>query len=287
MSKSNNQNLWKRGKGLISVIDKTRVFSHKLSQLSLDLSSRKKRILFLTFLGIAFLLSSTITSAPVSKISDIQDKFEPTSARSFDRSQRPSNTEILNRESEEYFSRGDRGSGFSVPAYNVEFVGIWPYGACETAVVDTSRNMALIGNGYALQVLDISEPSSLSKIGEVELEGRVQDITISGNYAYVVTHSCLKIVDISDLHNPYEVGSIYTRMSELQSVAFSSGYAYVAAHGDGLIIYDVSAPDNPTFQAHYHHDHLFVNDVAIWGNYAICECKYCWFIQMKQIGQME
>jgi len=263
------------------MIDKKQVISHKLSQLLLGSSSRKKRILFLTFLGIAFLFGSTITSLPGSKASDIQDKLKPTSDRSFDRSQWPSNTERLNRGSEEYFSSGDRGSEFSVPAYNVEFVGMWPYGTCETSVVDTSRNMALIGNGYALQVLDISEPSSLSKIGEVELEGRVQDIAISGNYAYVVTGSCLKIVDISDLHNPYEVGSIYTRMSELQSVAYSSGYAYVAAHGDGLIIYDVSDPDNPTLQAHYHHDHLFVNNVAIWGNYAICECKY-WLIHTNE-----
>jgi len=253
--------------------DKTRVFSRKLSSL-LGSSSKKKRILFLTFLVIAFLFVSTITSLPGSKASEIQDKFVPTSDRFFDPSQRFSNTERSNRGSEEYSSREDRGSEFSVPAYNVEFVGMWPYGACETAVVDTSRNMALIGNGYTLQVLDISEPSSLSKRGEVELEGRVQDIAISGNYAYAVTCSCLKIVDISDLNNPNEVGSIYTRTSSLQSLALSSGYAYVAAHDNGLIIYDVSDPNNLTYQATYHHDELLVDDVAIWGDYAICECAY-------------
>jgi hypothetical protein len=158
--------------------DKTRVFSHKLSLL-LGSSSKKKKILFLIFLGIAFFFGSAITSPPDSKASEIQYKLKLNSDRSFDRSQRFSNTERLNRGSEEYFSRQDRESEFSVPAYNVEFVGMWPYGACETAVVDTSRNMALIGNGYSLQVLDISEPSSLSKIGEVEIEGRVHDIAIS------------------------------------------------------------------------------------------------------------
>lgn len=32
----------------------------------------------------------------------------------------------------------------------VEFVGTWPYGRCEACAIDTTRNIALIGNGETL-----------------------------------------------------------------------------------------------------------------------------------------
>ena len=256
------------------MINKRQLFCPKFFPFLSDSNHKKYKIVFLIFIGIALLFGLTLTSATGSKASRIQDKLKPTADRSFAISLHPSKAEGLKNGQDEYLSSGDGEQGFKVPSYNVQFVGMWPYGACETAAVDASRNMALIGNGYALQVLDISSPSSLSMIGEVELEGHVQDIAISGDHAYVVTHSHLKIVDISDLNNPHEVGSIYTRISSIQSLALFSGYACVAASESGLIIYDVSDPDNPTFQAHYHHDNLIVNDVAIWGIYAICECAY-------------
>jgi len=221
------------------MIAKSKLFLLNPLNLLLDLSSKKKRILFLTFLIITFLLSSTIANAPGSKESEIQNKYKATSD-------------------------------------DVELVGRWPYGACVTSAVDTTRNIALIGNGYALQVLDISTPSSLSKIGEIELEGLVQDIVISGNYAYVITLSYLKIIDISDLNNPNEVGSEYFEDDILQSVAIWSDYVYVASrYYAGLFIYDVSNPNNPSFQALYPSR---INDVAIWEHnskiYAICDRAY-------------
>jgi uncharacterized repeat protein (TIGR02543 family) len=249
------------------MIDKKQVISHKHSKLLLDLICKKKRILFLTLLIMTFLLSSTTVYAPGSKASGIQNKFKPTS----DQSLLPGKTGGGNKGKEGYLNREEGRLRIQAPSLNVELVGMWPYGACEASAVDKTRNMALIGNGYALQVLDISNPSSLSKIGEVILEGEAQDIVISGNYAYVVTHHYLEIVNISDLNSPYEVLSINFGPSMLESVAFSSGYVYVAAsHFGGLFIFDVSNPNKPSFQASYNG---FFTDVAIWGNYAICECE--------------
>ena len=54
----------------------------------------------------------------------------------------------------------------------IEFTGQWPYGPCEACAIDAGRNIALIGNGEALQVLDISNPSSPKMIGEAALDGR-------------------------------------------------------------------------------------------------------------------
>jgi len=151
----------------------------------------------------------------------------------------------------------------------VELVGVWPYGPCMASAIDPARNIALIGNGETLQVLDISTPSSLSKIGEVRLEGSPQDIELSGNYAYLVTLSYLIIVDISDPTNPYEVLSIY-KEGIIHSIAFSSNCVYLASN-EGLSIYDVSDPNYPIYQANYPSE---ITDVAIWGNYALCVCAY-------------
>ncbi|MCK4817412.1 hypothetical protein KA005_16700, partial [bacterium] len=235
-----NETKGNKGNRGITMMVRKPVFSHKLTQSLLDLSSKTKRVLFLMVLGIAFLLSSSMTSAPDIKASDIQSRERSASE-------------------------------------NVEFVGRWPYGTCEGSAVDTSRNIALIGNGYTLQVLDISNPTSLSKIGEIELDGHVQDIAISGNYAYVLTRSYLVIIDISDLTSPQGISGFYfIGYDDLQSVAISSGCAYVAAGFNGLIIFDVSDPNNPGFLALHNQNAHYVHDVVIWGNYAICDCEYHW-----------
>ena len=91
-------------------------------------------------------------------------------------------------------------SGAEAPI--VERIGLWPYGPCEASAVDSARNVALIGNGETLQVLDIVNPFSPSKIGEVRLEGRPQDVVIAGPYAYLITRSLFTVVDLEDLKNP-------------------------------------------------------------------------------------
>ena len=218
--------------------DNKSIISHKFSEQFWVLWTMKKGILFLAFLITAFLFFSTTPSVPGSQVPKIQSKFV--------QSQDP-----------------------------IELVGMWPYGPCLTSAVDTTRNIALIGNGNTIQVLDISTPSSLTRIGEVNLGRSVQDIAISGNYAYVVTRSSLKMVDISDLSNPYQVWSVYFMPSyflefRFQTIVLSSGYAYVAATDAGLLIYDVSDPYNHTFQAWYDDKQSQIEDVAVWGNYAIC-----------------
>jgi hypothetical protein len=152
----------------------------------------------------------------------------------------------------------------------VELMGTWPYGPCEASAIDTVRNIALIGNGETLQVLDISNPSSLSKIGEVRLEGSPQDIVLSGNYAYLVTLCYLIIVDISDQIHPSVVASLYFEGFRFHSIVLSSNHVFLASD-NGLTIYDVSDPNHPVYKAHYSRE---LTDVAIWGNYALCVCTY-------------
>ncbi len=239
------------------------------------LSNKKKRGMFLTFFILAFLLNHTTIYAPGTKASEIQIRYVPRSSQPLGQYSSPVRIDGLNQGRDKYLTQKERELDVRASAYNVELAGMWPYGACFASAVDAARNIALIGNGHTLQVLDISTPSSLSKIGEVNLDGSPQDIVISGNYAYLVTRSYLEIVDISDLNNPSEEASIYLAgSSQAQAIAFSAGYVYVAEFYNGMSIYDVSNPSFPTFQARYQHYGYSVTDVAIWGNYAICEGGY-------------
>ena len=196
------------------------------------MSTRQKRILVLTFLSITFLLSSAITYAPSSKSPKIQTKSKLTT----DQSRQPSRIKMWDKDGEEYLEeeyleRKERGLLSKASSSNIELVGMWPYGACEASAFDTNRNIAVIGNGETLQVLDISTPSLPSKIGEVFLEAKPYDIVISGNYAYVLTLDSLRVIDISILSSPDEVGFLDMYG---YSIAVDYPYVYVAALYFGL-----------------------------------------------------
>lgn len=88
------------------------------------------------------------------------------------------------------------------------------------------------------------------KVGGVELTDRVQDIVVSGNYAYMAvgfSSGRLEIFDISSSTNPTKVGSA-AAADWAEGVAISGNYAYVVTNstGDDLEIFDISDPTNPT-----------------------------------------
>ena len=163
---------------------------------------------------------------------------------------------------------------------SIDLMGEWPYGRCEACSIDAGRNIALIGNGETMQVLDISNPALPTKIGEVALEGSPQDIVMAGNTACLVTLSYLVIVDISDLVRPTILSSVFygdfqsrNVAGSFRSLALLSGHV-VAAADDGLAIFDVSDPRRPALRGHYQGGGFDVKDLAIWRNYAICAFDY-------------
>jgi len=189
----------------------------------------KKRILFLTILIFIFLLNSTLTFAPSSQSTGIQDEH----GQDENQLKRISKVERWQKEKEEYFKRMERGLLNRADSSNVELVGLWPYGACRAVALDSSRNIALIGNGEAFQVLDISDPSVPSLLGETVIQADLRDIAIAGDYAYALTDRTFSVVDISTLSAP-DVHGVVEFDGHAQSVEVSSNYAYVAASWGGL-----------------------------------------------------
>jgi hypothetical protein len=123
---------------------------------------------------------------------------------------------------------------------------MWRVGESNAVACDEARNLALIGHGALLQVLDVPDPSHPTKIGEVALGTRgISDIKILGTTAYVANEG-FSIVDISSPSNPFEIGpSDSTYLA--RGVVISGNYAYVTDHfHQGLRVFDISTPSNPT-----------------------------------------
>ncbi len=88
---------------------------------------------------------------------------------------------------------------------NVTFEG--HFGGATYAVA-VSGDYAYIGQGQDFVVLDISNPATPSELGRLITNGFVEDIILSGGYAYVADGSNgLVIVDVSNKKAPSLAGS--------------------------------------------------------------------------------
>lgn len=120
-------------------------------------------------------------------------------------------------------------------------LGRWAWGPCEA--VDVQGNYAYIGNGPTFQVLDVSNPSSPTIVGEYLIDKLVQDIAVRGTFAYVLSSAALVVMDVSNPQAP-------TKLSELgitggpEFMALSDSFAYVTSFLGGFRVIDIS---NPSF----------------------------------------
>jgi hypothetical protein len=154
---------------------------------------------------------------------------------------------------------------------NTTLIGSWARGPCYT--VEVSGNIAYFGNGFHLEIMDISNPSYPVGLGRVMLPGTVKDVEINGNYAYVACGTAfldpvsglsgLSIIDISNPASPSEVG-FYEWDNEAFGVAVSGNYAYLST---GYVqIIDISNPADPTWVGCF--SGIRATDMVISGNYA-------------------
>jgi hypothetical protein len=113
--------------------------------------------------------------------------------------------------------------------------------------VAVQGNYAYVGEGRSLLVLDISTPSSPSRVGKVTLPGVVMDIALFGQYAYVAAlEGGLQVVKISNPAAPSICGFYSTtNRASAEGIAILGGLAYVADAYAGLEIFDLGNPIVP------------------------------------------
>jgi len=96
--------------------------------------------------------------------------------------------------------------------------------------------------------------------------GIVNDVEVSGNYAYVAQGCDLVIYDVTNVSDPLEVGRAITP-SVVPDIAIKNNYAYLAGSDNGLVIIDITNPSSPELVGSCD-TAGYANSVAVSGNYA-------------------
>jgi len=103
-----------------------------------------------------------------------------------------------------------------------------------------------------IRLIDISDPSNMFEISNINPGGDIFAVKIQGRYAYASTEidGEFQIYDISDPNNVSDtpIGAVQTAVGASNRVAEITGnFAYVAdAFNDSLYVIDISDPTNPT-----------------------------------------
>jgi hypothetical protein len=153
--------------------------------------------------------------------------------------------------------------------------------------VDVSSNFAIFGDNRAniFRIIDITNPQNCFELGKWSINFRYTinpNFMISGDYVYVaVSDSGLRVIDISDLTDPYEVGHCYIPglppyYSSVRSVCVQGNYAYLGSSGSSgaggyaFAVCNVSNPANPYFVGGIARSDSFrsISEVCVNGSYA-------------------
>jgi hypothetical protein len=134
--------------------------------------------------------------------------------------------------------------------------------------VAVQGNYAYVGEGRSLLVLDISTPSSPSKVGKVVLPGVVMDVALFGQYAYVAAlEGGLQVVKISNPAAPSICGFYSTtNQASAEAITILGGLAYVADSYAGLEIFDLGNPVVPVLLSSTNCGNAFAVKVKASGN---------------------
>jgi hypothetical protein len=109
----------------------------------------------------------------------------------------------------------------------------------------------LTGWYHSMRVLDISDEYSVQEVGSYEdIEGTLYFLDVSDGNATILNskrgQDGLLTLDISNFSDITKTGSLETEHNNFYAMDVSEGYAYVPARYDGLKVFDVSDPANPS-----------------------------------------
>ncbi len=148
----------------------------------------------------------------------------------------------------------------SVPKSIVGFTNAVPEGPQEIRL-DQDGKFAYVVSYYgdAFTVFNVLAPGNIEVVGSITGDNRLDyatGVTVSGRYAYAVTHpelgsNMVVVIDIIDPANPYIVGSL----SDCggigcggRNLVKDGNYLYVAGYNNNAVfIIDVSDPEYPDF----------------------------------------
>ncbi len=105
-------------------------------------------------------------------------------------------------------------------------------------------NLFLVDISGKLTIYDLTDPSEVQLIGQLDLPQLSTDLVIDGEYAYISAGSGgLWVVDISDPTAPVKVADRASAMAD--GITKSGNMVYVTDYAQGLLTYDVRRPHDP------------------------------------------
>ena len=132
------------------------------------------------------------------------------------------------------------GATFVVAQDCLEQLGSSPYGWSEDLAVE--GDLAVLGNGRAVQTIDVTDPANPVVVGEIALPLLVRAVAIEGNRVYAGTWRELDLIDISDPTQPELLGTLDgVSVSHLEI----EGDRLYVLDNHSLAVVDVSSPMSP------------------------------------------
>ncbi|MHA2366300.1 MAG: LVIVD repeat-containing protein [Candidatus Hodarchaeales archaeon] len=131
-------------------------------------------------------------------------------------------------------------------------------------VVDDLVYMAMAENGF--QIIDISDITRPTKVGEFNNGNALYHIHVIGNFAYLKDYEQDKTLclDVTDPGNITEIGQFHWAAYR---IAMNDDIGYLCAIAGGVLAYNFSDPTNPIFLDEYN-DGGDSSDIAINMNLA-------------------
>lgn len=161
-------------------------------------------------------------------------------------------------------------------AQEIEYVGSNYLGG-RIRGLHVNEPYAICGMKNGFQILDVSNPEAISKVGGNPFLGSVRGFAVSGTYAYATTFEyefgIFFILDIQDVQNP-EITGVLEPVGRGQ-LDVSGDYAYILDYDETIDIVDISDPFNPELAGEYVSSNT-INDIFISGTYAYLAVEGGW-----------
>ena len=127
-------------------------------------------------------------------------------------------------------------------------MGTWGGAVRGVFIEDSNPDIAYVGSGRRLVILNVADPANIVELGAIDLENHVFDIAVRDGYAFVCTFwkpNFFCVVDVSDPAAP-RLAWTYQRESSFKAaeVDLYRNVAYVR-NRDTYRAFDITNPENP------------------------------------------